>query len=350
MPDIQISSVYFFVLKEYIQTTKCTHLFDVTALGQLDVLAAHNILEKFPLTLLNSYLEKLLTAQVSPHLFFDIAQHFEIKHYGLTGYISTNAQTFLEAAQYIEKFCPLIIDGENLIQLRLTHAVNSSAMTWPRWSEHSLWINEINLAAIFKLIHQLMGTQTKHLIKAIHIQHSPRIEVEHYQQFYQCEIHFNTKEYGFIFDAKRLDLALPSRDEILLEILLKQAENLLIQQQQKPQKLSALSSKLHLLITKYLEHGENIPEMDILANQFHMSQRTFQRKLKDDGIIYRHLIEQCRMQVCQQLLETSTLSLTDIALQLGYANQSSLGRAYKKHHGHSLKQKTTSMALKSSSA
>lgn len=340
MPDIQISSVYFFVLKEYIQSTKCTHLFDVQALEQLDVLAAHNILEKFPLTLLNNYIEKLIAAQVSPHLLFDIAKHFEVKHYGLTGYVSTNAQTFLQAAQYIEKFCPLIIDGENLIQLRLHHAVNSSAMTWPRWSEHSLWINEINLAAIFKLIHQLMGTQTQHLIKAIHIQHSPLIEVEYYQQFYQCEIQFNTQEYGFIFDAEHLHLDLPSRDEILLEILLKQAENLLIQQQQKPQQLSALSSKLNILILKYLEHGESIPELEVLANQFHMSQRTFQRKLKDDGIIFRQLIEQCRMQVCQQLLENSNLSLTGIALQLGYANQSSLGRAYKKHYGHSLKQKT----------
>lgn len=336
MHDIKISSLYFFNLNQYIHQQKFTALFVLDELSKLQEMATQDFLTKFDLSIFNFYIKKLIEAQISSELFFDIAQYFDIKHYGIIGYISTHANNFFDAAYYLEKFSTFIIDAKDLEQLQFQSLSHSSAITWPKWNAESLWLNEINLATIFRVIKQLSQPYADFKFEKIHISHSPLMPIKSYQAYYQCEVVFNCTFNGLYVSNALLEKTLPSRDEVLLGILLNQAQATLfsLMKQSTP---PSLEDKLTLLIQQYLELGELIPDIEILANSFHMSKRTFQRKLQQHNIIYRQFLEKIKMQYCMKLLENREMHLSEIAQKLGYSDQSSLGRAFKKNFGQSMK-------------
>jgi len=62
-----------------------------------------------------------------------------------------------------------------------------------------------------------------------------------------------------------------------------------------------------------------------------------QRYLSEQGSSFKKLMEQERMKRCETLLQQG-LSLTEIAQQLDYSDQSALARAYKAATGQTLLQ------------
>ena len=61
-----------------------------------------------------------------------------------------------------------------------------------------------------------------------------------------------------------------------------------------------------------------------------ISARTLQRRLSAEQQTYSGLIQQCRAQAAGNLLENSDATMAEIALQLGYRNQSHFTRAFQR--------------------
>ena len=80
------------------------------------------------------------------------------------------------------------------------------------------------------------------------------------------------------------------------------------------------------------------PKIEQIANELHVSARTLQRQLNDLSSAFKKIVEVERMKRCDQLLQQD-MQLTDIAMQLGYSDQSALARAYKAYSGHTLLQR-----------
>ena len=74
-------------------------------------------------------------------------------------------------------------------------------------------------------------------------------------------------------------------------------------------------------------------KLSYIANQMAVSERTLQRKLQDcdDGL--RGIISAIRMHLACKYLKDSSLNLLAVSLLLGYAEQSALHLAFKKHFG-----------------
>jgi len=61
--------------------------------------------------------------------------------------------------------------------------------------------------------------------------------------------------------------------------------------------------------------------------------RTLQARLAGDGARFSELVETQRETLARQHLKQSTLSLDEIAERLGYGEQTSFGRAFKRWTG-----------------
>jgi AraC-like DNA-binding protein len=59
-----------------------------------------------------------------------------------------------------------------------------------------------------------------------------------------------------------------------------------------------------------------------------------QRKLKARGVSFRKLLDDTRRQLAEQYLKDSTLSVSEIAYLLGFAEVSSFSRAFRRWTGH----------------
>jgi len=71
-------------------------------------------------------------------------------------------------------------------------------------------------------------------------------------------------------------------------------------------------------------------DIDSLAKTLGMSTRSLQRELNADGLTYRSMLEQTRMQQARRLMAHGSNNLTQIAVQLGYSDLPHFTRAFKR--------------------
>lgn len=337
MNSILISSAYFYILREYLRqnSNEQNHL-STQDWMELNSLAEENFLQQQPVQRFNYYLYKLtqsLTSHEKSTLYYKIAQQFELKHYGLVGYISAHAHTFLDAIGYVEKYGSLIIQPAPLNNIHIEHSHVHICLTWPLWNEDCIAIHEINLFAMHRVVQQLFGSTAPHY-SCIEIAHAAQLTPATYERYFKSKVEFNRKRYAFIFEKKYEHLALPNPDQQLIYLLLQQAESQLAKNKIH---VDPLIQTIEDMLQQHLHRQDILPSLEQLAEQFHLSPRSLQRKLKAHDLVYRVWVEQLKMQYCLKLLEKKH-PLAEIALQLGYADQSSLGRAFKKNFNMTLRQ------------
>jgi AraC-like DNA-binding protein len=72
------------------------------------------------------------------------------------------------------------------------------------------------------------------------------------------------------------------------------------------------------------------PDLERVATLLHVSSRTLKRKLKEHGASFHHLLEEARRADGIRLLRTTSLTIEQIAEQLGYSDPSNFCRAFRK--------------------
>jgi AraC-like DNA-binding protein len=72
---------------------------------------------------------------------------------------------------------------------------------------------------------------------------------------------------------------------------------------------------------------------DEVAGILSMHRRTLNRRLKAQGTTFQEILDEVRFETACQLLDTTAISLTDIAGSLGYAESSAFSRAFQRWSG-----------------
>jgi AraC-like DNA-binding protein len=70
-----------------------------------------------------------------------------------------------------------------------------------------------------------------------------------------------------------------------------------------------------------------------LARELHMSVRTLQRRLGEEGTSFAGLVDEVRHELARALLRRSDLSLVDVAGRVGFAEFATFSRAFKRWTG-----------------
>jgi AraC-like DNA-binding protein len=75
------------------------------------------------------------------------------------------------------------------------------------------------------------------------------------------------------------------------------------------------------------------PDVEGVAHDLGMSERTLQRRITDEGTTFRALLVEARQELCQQLLSDPSVDITEAACLLGYQDTSSFYRAFREWMG-----------------
>lgn len=95
----------------------------------------------------------------------------------------------------------------------------------------------------------------------------------------------------------------------------------------------SIVNRARLYIMEQLPSGR-VTETDT-ASALNVSKRTLHRKLREEGMTYRSLLTQVRMDLAERYLEIPDYTFTEIAFLLGYTDTSAFSRAFKSWFGHS---------------
>ncbi len=144
-----------------------------------------------------------------------------------------------------------------------------------------------------------------------------------YQIFFGCPVYFDQTENALHVKNSHLELPLRQADKILLKTLEDHAQALIYELDTE----QPLSLKVRFALKSQLPDGA--PRNGVIAKQLSMTSRTMQRKLKQENTSYQQIPDQLRMELaCHHLLESS-VSVTDIALKLGFSEPRSFHRSFK---------------------
>ena len=73
--------------------------------------------------------------------------------------------------------------------------------------------------------------------------------------------------------------------------------------------------------------------LEVVAEQFNLHPKTLQRRLAEDDTTFAALVDQVRKDAADRYLRNTGISLTHLARELGYAEQSVLTRSCKRWFG-----------------
>ncbi|MDU1889884.1 MAG: helix-turn-helix domain-containing protein [Dysgonomonas sp.] len=142
------------------------------------------------------------------------------------------------------------------------------------------------------------------------------------EEYLSCPIEFGKDHFALIFNKSILDLPIipPKRD--ILPII----EDLMTGIQYNYQKNSLPEE-----IKKYLFKNISTSDLSLesTAQQFNMSVRSLQRKLKAQNTSYQHILNNIRIELSQKYIKKG-LPPTKIAFLLGFESQSSFNKFFRK--------------------
>jgi len=93
---------------------------------------------------------------------------------------------------------------------------------------------------------------------------------------------------------------------------------------------SLAETLLHQLSTS-LSNG--VPTAVDVARDLGMSERTFYRRLSDEGMTFQGLLQQAQQSLAKDLLTRGECSIAEIAFLTGFSEQSTFSRAFKRWVG-----------------
>jgi len=148
------------------------------------------------------------------------------------------------------------------------------------------------------------------------------------QAFFGCRVEFGAAENCLVFRASDLDAQLPTANPVLQRV----NEQVLTDYMARLER-SDVTVQVQAKLIQLLPSGE-VDESSV-ARALNLSLRSMQRKLKARGASFRKLLDKTRGQLAEQYLKDSTLSVSEIAYLLGFAEVSSFSRAFRRWTGRS---------------
>jgi len=245
-------------------------------------------------------------------------------HVGVLGYLVLASDTLGEAMLAYQRYETLFY-GTTLAEIDIKGG--QAEMRWPR-SDNELG-QQADGAAIAALVtflrRQLDNPPPPSSVSFLESVGPDAARA--YETFFGCPVTWNDSHVRVRFPLEYLNIPMPRRDPTLKELLDRQAQALL----RALPGSSETERQLQQVLLKLLADGE--PTLQRAAKAMYMSPRTLQRRLARHQLSWQQWLDRSREQLARQYLADASLSLTDIALLLGFSEQSAFTRAYRRWAG-----------------
>lgn len=154
-------------------------------------------------------------------------------------------------------------------------------------------------------------------------------EPERYRAFFGADVFFGAAADRLCFSRDEWDTPFETGDPTLAQVLEAHARARL---ERAADGTSVLEARVRRAIVGALPEGAPV---EAVARSLHSSVRTLQRGLREAGTTYRDLLDTVRSELARQFLEDRTVAISEVALLLGFADQSSFHRAFDRWTGQS---------------
>lgn len=188
-----------------------------------------------------------------------------------------------------------------------------------------LLANQCGLAALVHFARCITGQPLRPLV--VHFVEAAPADMRPYAELFGCPVLFGQTAARIHLPADVLAMPLRQPDPALAAMLEQQVAALFAAMPAR----EALLQSVRGFISQHLIQGE--PALQACAEALNLSDRTLRRRLQALGWSYRALLEDSRRCLAENYLRDRRLALPEVALLLGYSEQSAFNRAFRRWTG-----------------
>jgi AraC-like DNA-binding protein len=180
---------------------------------------------------------------------------------------------------------------------------------------------ELSLGVTLRVLRFLTGSDYAPL--SVHLPHDPLTPKADYVRYFGCTPHFAERTAGFT--VRTADLGRPlNRDDVAHRAIVDYLNGI-------TPRNAGLVESVRTIVRQLLPTGA--ATLELVAGQFNLHPKTLQRKLAEQGTTFAALVDKVRKDAADRYLRSTGISLTHLARELGYAEQSVLTRSCKRWFG-----------------
>ncbi len=154
-----------------------------------------------------------------------------------------------------------------------------------------------------------------------------RPHVKTIERHFGCPVVCGALRNAIVFRASDAQRPFVTRNAELLQMLAPQFEEELKQESGDEH----FAERVRVLVQQKLTGRR--PTIEDIADALHISSRTLQRRLQDEGSSFQRVLEEARHQLARHYLNNSVLELNEAAYLLGYEDGNSFVRAFRAWEG-----------------
>ena len=154
-----------------------------------------------------------------------------------------------------------------------------------------------------------------------------RAHLKAIERHFGCAVVCSSKRNAIVFRASDSERPFVTRNAELLCLLSPQFEKELEQERESEE----FADRVRIAIQEKFT-GQR-PTVEYIADMLHMSPRTLQRRLQDEGSSFQKVLDEARHRLARQYLNNSMLELSEAAYLLGFTNANSFVRAFRTWEG-----------------
>ncbi|MFN2745199.1 helix-turn-helix domain-containing protein [Bacillus sp. z60-18] len=155
----------------------------------------------------------------------------------------------------------------------------------------------------------------------------PMGNVQALEAYFGCRIQIGTNCNRLTLHREDLDRPFISYNAELLEVLTPVLDQSLNQQQAS----LSITGMVKWILKRSLTSGR--PDIQTVASELGMSDRTLQRRLTDEGTSFKQLLTHVRHEQAREYLADPLLDIKEVAFLIGYEDQNSFYRAFRLWEG-----------------
>lgn len=264
-----------------------------------------------------------------PALGIEIGRRYRITTFGIFGFACVSSPTLGEAIQFALRYLDLSFT------FCLPVAEWGTGEFVARIHDESVPVDvrqflvERDVTAMHQVMSDLLGRQLP-LTRAEFRFPEPSY-VDQIMQVTMVRPRFGQPDNLFAIDPETLEQPLPQANEQTWAMCLAQCRDLVHRRRAR----TGIAAEVRgLLVPRGGADGFAAPPgIDIVARELNVSTRTLRRHLDVAGTSYRALLDEVRRALAEEMLTATPLSVSDVAIRLGYAESSTFIYAFKRWTG-----------------
>ena len=272
-------------------------------------------------------LHEILDRELGPGFAIRVGQQMKIADYGVLGLSWRTCSWAGEIFERSERYFKLLSDT---YVFKVAGKGSSSVIHLLR-EPHRRGMelsNEATLSATVVVLRAM--TETDISPTQVTFKHGQPADLSDYTKAFRCPVLFNRENYSITYLTSDLETRTAKADASINKFLVERVE-------EETHGLVVSANKVAIDVENLIKDAlpSGIPSIHQVGEHMGMSNRTLARRLGENGITFRDLIQKTQEGVARDLLKNTGRSISEIAFETGFSEQSTFSRAFKRWSGFS---------------